>query len=231
MALTKSEKQAVIEEVSELLKNSKMTVVAKYEGTTVKALQGLRRDARDNGTKVKVIKNRLVIQAVKATDNVKDLDTSALEGMLLYAFNGEDEVAPAQSLQTFAKQHPSLQFVGAITAEGKFLSADEVKSLAGLPGKNQMIAGIINTLNAPLQGVMSGLSGDLHGLLKALEAKAPAAAGASAAPAPTEEKPADAAETEAEKPTEAAEAGKTEPEAKAEESPETPAESPEETKE
>jgi large subunit ribosomal protein L10 len=172
MALTKSDKKAVIEEVSELLKSSKMTVVAKYEGTTVKALQGLRRNAKANGTKVKVVKNRLVIQAVKATDNVKDADTSALEGMLLYAFNGQDEVAPAQSLHAFAKTNPSLQFVGAITADGKFLSSDEVKALAILPGKNQMIAGLINTLNAPIQGVISGLSGDLHGLLKGLEAKA-----------------------------------------------------------
>jgi len=218
MALTKTQKQEVIEEVSELLKNSKMTVVAKYEGTTVKALQGLRRDAKENGTKVKVVKNRLVIQAIKATDNVKDTDTSALEGMLLYAFNGEDEVAPAQSLHTFAKQNPSLQFIGAITADGKFISSDEVKALAVLPGKNQMLAGIINTLNGPVNGVMSGLSGDLHGLLKALEAKAHAAeAPASAAEKPAgEAKPAAEADkpdaTEAEAP--AAEADQSEPEEK-----------------
>lgn len=172
MALTKNDKQAVVKEVSELLAGAKMTVVAKYEGTTVKALQGLRRDAKQNGTKVRVVKNRLVIQAIKATDNVKDTDTSALTGMLLYAFNGEDEVAPAQSLHSFAKTNPTLQFVGAITAEGMFIGADEVKALAVLPGKNQMIAGLINTLNAPVNGIMSGLSGDLHSLLKGLEAKA-----------------------------------------------------------
>ncbi len=172
MALTKDEKQAVIKEVSKLLSSSKMTVIAKYEGTTVKALQGLRRDARANGTQVKVVKNRLVIQAIKAIDNIKSADTSALQGMLLYAFNGEDEVAPAQSLHTFAKTNPSLQFVGAITADGTFIGADEVKALAVLPGKNALIAGLINTLNAPLQGVMSGLGGDLHSLLKGLEAKA-----------------------------------------------------------
>lgn len=209
MALTKSDKQEVIKEVSELLANSKMTVVAKYEGTTVKAMQGLRRDAKANGTKVKVVKNRLVIQAIKATDNVKDTDTSALEGMLLYAFNGEDEVAPAQSLHTFAKTNPSLQFVGAITADGKFISSDEVKALAVLPGKNQMIAGIINTLNGPVQGVMSGISGDLHGLLKALEAKAPAAAEPAKAE-PAAEKSAEEAKPAEEKPAE------TEPEAKSE---------------
>ncbi|HSX46007.1 MAG TPA: 50S ribosomal protein L10 [Candidatus Saccharimonadia bacterium] len=172
MALTKDQKQTVVQEVVDLLSQSKMTVVAKYEGTGVKALQGLRRDARQAGTTVKVVKNRLVIQAIKGTDKLKDIDTSGLNGMLLYAFNSEDEVAPAQSLNTFAKQNPTLQFVGAISAEGDFLSADEVKALAVLPSKDQLIAGLINTLNSPLQGVQSSLSGNLHGLLQGLEAKA-----------------------------------------------------------
>lgn len=172
MALTKNEKNDVVKQVSDLLSASKMTVVAKYQGTTVKALQGLRRDARANGTNVKVVKNRLVIQALKATDSLKDTDTSALTGMLLYAFNGEDEVAPAQSLHAFAKTNPSLEFVGAITADGQFIDAASVKALAVLPGKNQLIAALINTLNAPVNGVMSGLQGNLHGLLQGLEAKA-----------------------------------------------------------
>ncbi len=172
MALTKDKKQQIVDEVAQLLQNSKLTVVAKYKGTGVKAMQTLRRDAKANGTTVKVVKNRLVMQAIKATDSLKDVETGALEGMLLYAFNSEDEVAPAQSLNNFARQNPSLEFVGAITADGKFIGTDEVKALAILPGKNQMIAGLINTLNAPIQGVISGLGGDLHGLLKGLEAKA-----------------------------------------------------------
>lgn len=172
MALTKDQKSGVIKEVSELLAQSKMTVVAKYEGTTVKALQSLRRDARQNGTTVKVVKNRLVVQALKATGNVKEADTSALEGMLLYAFNANDEVAPAQSLHAFMKANPTLQFVGAISADGKFLSADEVKALAVLPGKSQLIAGLINTLQSPLRDVTSSLGGNLHGLLQGLETKA-----------------------------------------------------------
>src|ERR1700744_1322696 len=106
-----------------------MTVVAKYQGTTVKALQTLRKDAKASGTKVKVVKNRLVIQALKATDALKDVETTNLEGMLLYAFNSEDEVAPAQSLNAFAKANPTIEFVGAISAEGKFLSAEDVKAL------------------------------------------------------------------------------------------------------
>jgi large subunit ribosomal protein L10 len=174
MALTKTEKNDVIAEVSELLSSSKMTVVAKYQGTTVKALQGLRRDAKSNGTKVKVVKNRLVIQALKSVDSLKTVETTDLQGMLLYAFNSDDEVAPAQILNTFAKANPTLQFVGAITGEGKFIGADDVKALALLPSKDQLIAQVIATLLSPVHDVTNALSGNLHALLDGVEAKATA---------------------------------------------------------
>lgn len=174
MALTKEQKHEQVAEVAQLLNASKMTVVAKYQGTTVKAMQELRRSAKDSGTQVKVVKNRLVIKALQANDTLKGVDTSHLEGMLLYAFNSEDEVAPAQSLNAFAKSNPSLQFVGAITAEGKLLTADEVKDLAGLPSKNDLIAQVVATLTSPLNDVVSGLSGNLHALLDGVEAKASA---------------------------------------------------------
>jgi len=174
MALTKNKKNEVVSEVAELLASSKMTVVSAYQGTTVKALQQLRREARDNGTKVKVVKNRLVIKAIQQNDALKATDTSALEGMLLYAFNSEDEVAPAQALAAFAKQNPTLQFVGAISADGAFLTADEVKTLADLPSKEVMIGSVINTLLAPVNDTVNALSGNLHALLDGVADKATA---------------------------------------------------------
>ena len=172
MALSKQDKQAVLTELSDLLSSSKMTVVASYRGTDVGAMQNLRRSARENNTKVKVIKNRLVIKALSSNDTFKNADTSALEGMLLYAFNGEDEVGAAQVLYQFSKEHPSIEFVGAYGADGTFVSADDVKSLARLPSKNALIAGIINTLNAPLKNIVAGIDGSLQSILQGLEAKA-----------------------------------------------------------
>lgn len=172
MALLKAKKNEVVSEVSELLSNSKLTVVTAYQGTTVKALQELRREAKQNGTTLKVVKNRLVIKAIQANDKLKAVDTSTLNGMLLYAFNSEDEVAPAQVLANFAKKQPTLQFVGAISADGVFMTADEVKNLATLPSKPQLIAQVLATLESPLNDVMSGLSGNLHALLDGIEAKA-----------------------------------------------------------
>jgi large subunit ribosomal protein L10 len=151
-----------------------MTVVAQYQGTTVKAIQALRKDAKANGTKVSVIKNRLVIKAIENTESIKDVDTSALTGQLLYAFNAVDEVAPASALATFAKTNPSIQFVGAITAEGKFIGVEDVKALAALPSKNDLIAQVIATLLSPVHDVTNALSGNLHALLDGVESKATA---------------------------------------------------------
>ena len=174
MALTKAKKNEVVAEVAELLASSKMTVVAAYPHTTVKAMQQLRKQARGNGTAVRVVKNRLVIKAIQQNDALKSADTSSLVGQLVYAFNGEDEVAPAQVIADFAKTNPTLEFVGAFSAEGKFLSKDEVKALAALPGKNQLIAEVVAMLNSPLNDVVNALSGNLHALLDGVEAKAAA---------------------------------------------------------
>ena len=172
MALTKDKKHEIVREVAEALGASRMTVVAKYQGTTVKAMQQLRREARGNSTTLKVVKNRLVKKALQDVDALKSVDASGLTGQLLYAFNPEDEVAPAQVLAAFAKLNPSIEFVGAISADGKFLSADEVKTLATMPSKGEMIAQVIATLASPLNDTMNALSGNLHALLDGIEAKA-----------------------------------------------------------
>lgn len=174
MALTKDKKNLVVKEVTDALSSSKMTVVATYQGTTVKAIQQLRRDARANGTKLRVVKNRLVVKALQDVDTLKDVDTSALSGQLLYAFNAEDEVAPAKALATFAKLNPTIEFVGAITAQGKFIGADEVKALATLPSKEELVAQVVATLLSPVHDITNGLSGNLHALLDGVEAKAAA---------------------------------------------------------
>jgi large subunit ribosomal protein L10 len=172
MALSKDKKQEVVSELSDLFKSSKMTVVAKYQGITVKSLQQLRREARANGTTIKVVKNRLVKKALESSDAHKGVDMSALKDMLLYAFNDSDEVAGANVLNSFAKKESALEFVGAFSAEGVFVSAQDVKALANLPSKPQLIGGIINTLQSPTRTVVGQLKGNLLGLLDAVATKA-----------------------------------------------------------
>jgi len=172
MALTKAKKDEIVKELADLLASSKMTVVAKYEGTTVKAMQELRRNAEANGTSIKVVKNRLVRKVLEQSDSHAKSNTSELQGMLMYAFNAEDEVAPAQVIHGMAKTEKQLEFIGAYDADGNYLSASDVKALAQLPSKDVMIATVINTLKAPVTNVTSGLAGNLHGLLDAMKAQA-----------------------------------------------------------
>jgi large subunit ribosomal protein L10 len=174
MALTKDEKNQVVADVSELLAHSKLTVIAEYQGTGVKQMQELRRDARETGTVVKVVKNRLVRQALLATDSLKGADTSVLTGQLLYAFNADDEVAPAQALANFAKKNPTIEFVGAITPDGQLMAVEDVKSLAALPSKDQLRAQLVGTLGAPLSGFVNVLSGNIRGVLNVMSARAEA---------------------------------------------------------
>ena len=171
MALTKDKKNEIVAELVGLLNNSKMAVIVKYEGTTVKAMQELRRNAEENGSVIKVVKNRLLMKALEQSENHKKSETDELSGMLMYVFNPEDEVAPAQIVHNMAKTETQLEFVGAFNSDGSFLAADEVKALAQLPSREELIASVINTLQSPVNDVMSGLSGNLHGLLDAVAAQ------------------------------------------------------------
>ena len=172
MALSKEKKQAVVEEVQQLLASSKLTVAARYAGTSVEAMQGLRAQASDNGTKVKVVKNRLFKKALTSVDGLKDLDASAFSGQLLYAFNDSDEVAPAQSLAAFAKTQPQVEFVVGLTADGQILSAEDLKALAALPTKDQLRAQAIGIISAPASSLVGVLSANVRGVLNALNARA-----------------------------------------------------------
>ena len=174
MAISRNKKETLVSELGELLGAAKMTVFASYETLSVADLQELRRAAREANVTIKVVKNRLVRVALQQSEALKDVDTAALKGQLLYAISAEDEVAPAQALAKFAKTHDALKLTGSISAEGKLLDESEVKALALLPSKNEMIAQVIATLNSPVNDVMSGLSGNLHALLDGVEAKAAA---------------------------------------------------------
>jgi large subunit ribosomal protein L10 len=171
MAISRSKKQELVAELSEALGGAKMTVYASYAGVDVSGMQELRRAARQSGVAIKVVKNRLVIKALQALDSYKAVKTDDLNGQLLYAISSSDEVAPAQVLDKFAKTHPELQLVGGFSGEGANLDGGEVKSLASLPSKEQLIAEVVATLLSPVNDITSGLNG-LGGILNALEAKA-----------------------------------------------------------
>ncbi len=170
MAITRDKKQALVAKMVSTLSDSKLTVYAQYKDLSVADLQELRAQAREAGVSIVVIKNRLVRVAMSQVETYKDTDTSALEGQLLYATSADDEIAPAKVLDTFAKTHPALAFAGGFSNEGLVLSVDDVKALAGLASKEQLIAEVVAQLLSPVHDVTNALSGNLHALLDGVEA-------------------------------------------------------------
>lgn len=172
MAISKDKKNELVADLTKLLSDAKMTVFAKYQGLTVAELQDLRALARENKVKIKVVKNRLVRVAMNEIAVYKDTDTTGLTGQLLYAVSSEDEVIPAKTLASFAKKHPALELVGAFSDTGNNLDQSEVKALANLPTKNELVAQVVAQLLSPVNDSVSGLSAGVSDIVSGLEAKA-----------------------------------------------------------
>lgn len=172
MAISKDKKQTLVADLTTLLESAKTTVYARYQGLTVAELQELRKAAREAGVKIKVVKNRLVRVAMGEIAVYKDTDTTGLTGQLLYAISDSDEVAPAKVLAEFAKTHDALNIAGGFSDLGANLSEDDIKALAALPSKNELIAGVVAQLLSPVTDSISGLTGGLSGIISGLEAHA-----------------------------------------------------------
>ena len=172
MAISKDKKNTLVADLTELLNNSKMTVFAKYQGLTVAELQELRKAAREQGVKIKVVKNRLVRVAMDSVAVYKDTNTTNLVGQLLYAISDTDEVAPAKVLANFAKTHDMLVVAGGFNDSGAALSDADVKALAALPSKNELIGQVVAQLLSPLNDSVSGLANGVSEIVSGLENKA-----------------------------------------------------------
>jgi len=157
MAISKDKKTTLVADLTELLKDSKMVVYAKYEGLTVAELQELRKMAREANIKIKVVKNRLVKVAMKEIAAYKDTDASGLTGQLLYALGTDEDFDAAKVLTKFAKTHAKMELVGGFNGEGAALSKEEVTTLGSLPTKNELIAQVVDTLLSGINGVVSAL--------------------------------------------------------------------------
>ena len=153
--LTKQQKDDVVARVDGLLSDSKMTVVARYAGLSVKKMQTLRKEAKSQDVVIGVLKNRLVKVSLKNNDKLKDIDADMLKGQLTYAFGMSDEVAPTKVLADFAKENPALELVGGFNSEAEMFSVDQ----------------IVGTIAAPLTGFVRVVGGNLNGLVNVLNAR------------------------------------------------------------
>lgn len=146
MGLNKQEKAAMIEEVSALVAGAQTIVVAEYRGLNVEAVTKLRKQARGRGVQLRVLKNTLARRAVNDTPFAGLAER--LVGPLVYGFSA-DPVAAAKVLAGFAKDNDKLVVKGGAMAN---LVMDEigVKSLATMPSRDELLATLMATMQAPI---------------------------------------------------------------------------------
>ena len=157
MSLNKSEKAAVITDVSAQAARSQTLALAEYRGLSVEHLNKLRVDARAKGVYLHVLKNTLARRAVNGTPF--EVASDAMVGPLIYSFSA-DPVAAAKVLSDFAKGNEKLVVKGGAYA-GKMLDANGVKALAAIPSREVLIAQIAGLLKSPIQrlaGVVAALA-------------------------------------------------------------------------
>jgi large subunit ribosomal protein L10 len=155
-----AEKALVIEQAKEWYSKSSGVVFADYRGLSVKEMQQLRRDVREKGGELHVIKNTLF--RIAAGEDVNNVPAEYHNGTTAFAFVFENEAEVAKTLLDFARTSKKLVVKGGLFA-GKAMSDKDVQALSELPSKDVLIAQVIGVISAPLSnlvGVVEALYAD-----------------------------------------------------------------------
>ena len=146
MSLNRSEKLAVIDEVTALAAKAQTLVMAEYRGITVADMTKLRVDARSKGVTLSVLKNTLARRAVAGSSF--EVAADQMTGPLIYGFS-EDAVAAAKVVSDFAKTNDKLVIRAGVFG-GKALDVNGVKQLANIPSKEVLLAQLLGLMQSPI---------------------------------------------------------------------------------
>jgi large subunit ribosomal protein L10 len=185
--MNKQEKAREIEYLSSELGGGASTFVLSPHGLTGNQVAVLRKKLRATSSKYRVVKNRLVLRALKGTP-LADV-SEHLKGSTAFAYSEGDPVGLAKAIEEFAKSNKGLQIKGGYV-EGRLIGAAEVQALATIPTRPVLLARFLGALNAPMSrllSVMSAPARDLVRVLDAIREKKSSAAQGSSESSPTTE--------------------------------------------
>ncbi|MYU96084.1 50S ribosomal protein L10 [Ligilactobacillus salivarius] len=143
-----AKKAAIVEEVFEKFQSASSVVVVDYRGLTVEEVTDLRKQLREAGVEMHVIKNTFLKRAADKA-GYEGLDDT-FSGPTAVAFGGEDITAPARIMAKFAEDHEALEIKGGMI-EGKIASLEEINALAKLPNRDGLLSMLLSVLQAPVR--------------------------------------------------------------------------------
>lgn len=145
--LSLEEKKAIVAEVADVAANASSLIAAEYRGLTVDQITNLRKESRNAGVYLRVVKNTLARRAVADTDYACISDE--LVGPMILAFSQEDPAAAARVFKDFVKSNDKL-VVKSIALGGKLMDGSQLETLAKMPTRDQALGMLAGVLQAPI---------------------------------------------------------------------------------
>lgn len=165
--LTRQRKAEIVEELQQKLQKARGIYLVEFVGMTVEDTRALRRELRPKGIEYKVAKNTLIRRALHAVGGYERLETH-LVGQTGLIVSYTDGIAPARLLRDFIKRTEKPQFKAAVV-EGQYFDHTQLEHLAALPSREELIAGILASVQAPASGIVGAITTLLRDLLVLME--------------------------------------------------------------
>ena len=145
-----AKKAEIVKQTTDMLNAAQSAIVVDYRGLTVAEVTDLRKQLRDAGIQMSVIKNKILDRAVEGTD-YEDLK-STFVGPTAVAFSDEDPIAPAKILKNFADDHDALEIKGGFI-EKSVKTLDEINEYANMPGREELLSMLASALQDPMRKI------------------------------------------------------------------------------
>jgi len=162
MALTKEQKQKILDGLKEKIARQKVMILVDFTGLKVKDLSNLRKKIKAADGEIKVAKKTLLGLAVKGAG--LEFEAKKLKGEIASVFGYKDEISLTKIIYQFASANPNLKILGGFL-ENQFRTAEEIITLAQLPAKEELLAGLVRSVAAPISNFINVLQGNIKNLV------------------------------------------------------------------
>ena len=166
--LTKQQKIELVKNLTEKIKVAKTAVFVDFKGLKVKDSTDLKKALRAEGVDYVVVRKTLLDIALKNA-GIEGISTKTMDGQVALSLSNVDEISGAKIIDKFAKTNENIKMLGGVLGK-QVMNAAEVKALAKIPSKEELLVKLVGTLNAPVSGFVNVLAGNLRGLVQVLNA-------------------------------------------------------------
>lgn len=166
MLLTRNQKEQLVRDLTGKVESSQAILLVNYQGLKVKDINNLKDKLAEKGIGFQIIKNSLFKIALKKTN--LNIDETLLDQPVAIIWGNADEVLPAKLAVEFSKNNEKLVILGAIINR-KYFDVEIINQLAALPGREELYAKLVGSLNAPMYRLVNSLQGNLRSLVYILD--------------------------------------------------------------